>query len=244
VGSVAAAAVLAVDVEIGLGDGVGLQEAVVAACGASGIALLLDAAVDDEMGDVDVLRREFPGHALGEATQPELAHGEGCGERIALDAGRGAGEEDRAVAALQHQLRRCLAHQEAAVAGHHQGLLDLDGIELDEGATHAIARVVDDDIGHAEVAHDRGDAGTRVLAAAGIAGVGPRRGLFGQRRDLAGIAGGERHRHAFLGEEPRQGGAEATAGTYDEGGLAHVSLLCPLVSGSEETGVRPRGIIG
>src|SRR5712691_6156124 len=81
------AAVLAVDVEIGLRDRLRLEHAVGAApVGARIAARSLDAAIDDEMRDMDVLRRQLARHALGEAAQTELAHRERCRVGIALDA--------------------------------------------------------------------------------------------------------------------------------------------------------------
>src|SRR5690348_15659113 len=107
---------LAMDVEVGFRDRIGLQHAVGAALRASRIALLPDPAVDYEMRDMDVLGLQLARHALREAAQAELAHCEGRRLRIALDARRGTREQDRAVAALQHLARRGLAHQEPAVA--------------------------------------------------------------------------------------------------------------------------------
>ena len=87
---------------VGLGDGVGVEQAVGGA-GVAGAAALgvPDAAVDDEMRDVDALPLQLARHRLGEAAQRELAHGEGRRLGIALHAGRGAGEEDRAPALRQ-----------------------------------------------------------------------------------------------------------------------------------------------
>src|SRR5229473_3062959 len=82
------AAVLAVEVEILLGDGVGVEQAVRAAPAGTRIARLADTAVDDEMTDMDVLRRQFAGKALRQPAETELAHGEGDRARIALDARR------------------------------------------------------------------------------------------------------------------------------------------------------------
>src|SRR6266704_973007 len=135
------AAVLAVDVEVGLGDRIGLQQAVSAALTRAWIALLLDAAVYYEMRDVNVLGLQLTRHALSETAQAEFPHGERCRLGVALDAGGGAREQDRPVAALQHLPRRGLAHQKAAVARHHERLLDLDGIQLDQRSAGAVAGV-------------------------------------------------------------------------------------------------------
>src|SRR5260370_23931406 len=98
---------LAMDGEVALGDRLGLQHPVRAACaGALVAARRLDTAVDDEMCDVNVLRCKLARHALRQAAQAELAHREGCGVNIALYARRSAGEEDRAVPPRQHRFRR------------------------------------------------------------------------------------------------------------------------------------------
>src|SRR5665213_1801589 len=57
------------------------------------------------MPDMDILRVQLAGHALRHAAQRKLAHGEGGGLGIALDAGRRAREQDGAAAALKHRLR-------------------------------------------------------------------------------------------------------------------------------------------
>src|SRR4029077_14357693 len=63
------AAVLPVDVQVTLRDLVGQQHGVLAPLGGARVASRLDAAVDDEMRDVDVLRRELARQALREAAQ-------------------------------------------------------------------------------------------------------------------------------------------------------------------------------
>jgi len=53
---------------------------------------LPDSAVDDDMSDVDALRRQLPRHALREATQRKLAHRERGRLREPLDPSRSTGE--------------------------------------------------------------------------------------------------------------------------------------------------------
>src|SRR6202030_4278653 len=108
------AALLAVEVEILGGNGVRVEQAVGAACTGARVAGPADGAVDDEMADMDVLRRELAGEALRQAAPADLADGEGDRARIAFDARRGAGEEDRAMAARQHGACGGLRHQEPA----------------------------------------------------------------------------------------------------------------------------------
>src|SRR5256885_12814350 len=71
------AAVLAVQVQVVLRDLVGVEHPVRAAFARSRIARAPgDPAVDDEVRDVDTLRRELARHALREAAQRELPHRE------------------------------------------------------------------------------------------------------------------------------------------------------------------------
>src|SRR5258708_35071150 len=108
---------LAMDSEVVLRDRLGLQHSVPAACaGALVAARRLDAAVDDEMRDMDVLRCKLAGHALHQAAQAELAHREGCGVDIALHARRSTREEDRATPLRKHRFRCSLTDEEAAIA--------------------------------------------------------------------------------------------------------------------------------
>ena len=85
----------------------------------------IDAAVDDDMRHVDALRLQLARHALREPAQRELAHRERRRLRIALDAGGGAGEQDRAVLAGQHACGRLLRHQKAAKGRNRDGVGDL-----------------------------------------------------------------------------------------------------------------------
>ena len=175
--------------QVGLGDGLGPEHVVLAGRSGTRVAARRqDAAVDDEMGDVDVLRRQLPRHALRQPAQAELAHGEGGGVGVALDAGRGAGELDRAAAARQHAPRRRLPHQEAAIAGDHQRLLHRRRVELGDRPLDAEARVVDDEVGHAEIAAQGLEQGVDILRPAGVAGMGAGTGLLGQCGKLVHLA--------------------------------------------------------
>src|SRR5207253_5339928 len=100
------AAVLAIEMEIAVGDRLGIEHRIGPALGEPGIAGAADPAVDHDVADMDVLRLQLPRQALREAAQGELAHREGGRAGIALDAGAGAGEQDRAAALLYHALRR------------------------------------------------------------------------------------------------------------------------------------------
>src|SRR5439155_18592337 len=114
------AAVLAVEIEIALRDRRRLEHSV----GTARVAALpLDAAVDDEMGDMNVLWRELARHALRQAAQSELAHRKGSRIDVALDARRSAGEQDRAAAAAQHLPSRRLPDEKAAITADHERFL-------------------------------------------------------------------------------------------------------------------------
>src|SRR5579863_5809064 len=85
------AARLAQNLDVGLRDVVGIEGAV----GPIGRVeppprLAAHPAVDDEVRDVNAFRPQFARGALRETSQCELAHREGGGERVALDAGAGA----------------------------------------------------------------------------------------------------------------------------------------------------------
>src|SRR5436190_2038702 len=84
--------VLAVDIQVRLRDRVRIEHAVRAPARGARIAGFADAAIDDEVRDVDVLRPELAREALRQAAQGELRHGEGRRLGVALDAGGRAGE--------------------------------------------------------------------------------------------------------------------------------------------------------
>src|ERR1700729_48777 len=67
------------------GDGIGIEHGIrpVRGLGARGAA---NAAVYDEMRDVNPLRRQFARHALRQSAQREFSHGERRRLRITLDA--------------------------------------------------------------------------------------------------------------------------------------------------------------
>src|SRR3546814_10728014 len=103
------AAVLAMHVEVGLGDRVRRQQRVVGqrVVGLCTVGLCTigagpaDASVDDEMRHVDAPRLQLAGQRLAESAQPELAHREARRVGVALDGRRGAGEQDAAAAPRQ-----------------------------------------------------------------------------------------------------------------------------------------------
>src|SRR5712671_645143 len=99
----------------------------------------VDAGIDDQMSNVDVLRTEFSRGRLCHRAQAELGAGEGRIAGSAAQARRRAGEEDIALAPGQHQPRRFAAREKAGIAGHFPDLAEhaLGGVEnreVDVGA--------------------------------------------------------------------------------------------------------------
>ena len=115
------------------------------------------------------LRLQLARHRLGEAAQRELAHGEGRRLGVALHAGRGAGEEDRAAPRGHHAPRRLLADEEAAEGRDLERLRTSFGIEVEERAAGAEAGIVEHDVERAERAVDLGE---QRLDGVGLGGVG------------------------------------------------------------------------
>ena len=167
------------DVQIGGGDGGGIEQARGFACWLLS-PLALDAAVDDDMRHMDPLWVQLARHALREAAERKLAHRERRRLRVALDAGGGPGEHHAAVLLRQHALDRLLTHQEAAEGGGHQGLFDLRRIEFGDRPAGAIARIVDYDLRRTEVAVQVIEQLFHVGALAGVAGKGFGADLLGQ----------------------------------------------------------------
>src|SRR5258708_15827363 len=138
------AARLAVQREIGLGDRVRVEEPVRAAFVGARVAFLGDAAIDNDVAYMDILRLQFASEALREAAQGKFAHRERRRIWIALDRGAGPGEEDRAVALLRHAPRRLLGDEKPTERGDLDRLLDRRRIEVDDWSAGPAAGVVND----------------------------------------------------------------------------------------------------
>src|SRR5215469_18571529 len=123
------AAMLSVQVEISLRDGIGVEAAVGTARRETLRAArwFADTAVDHHLGDVDILRLKFPGHALDQTGQSELAHGKGRGVCVAFNARGSAGKQNRAVSGFDHSFCRRLSDEESAVTGHYDRFTHLFG---------------------------------------------------------------------------------------------------------------------
>src|SRR5207302_11099350 len=111
-------------------------------------------AVDHEMGDMDAFGAELPRGALRQTAQGKLAHREGGGERVALDAGARPGQEDRAVAVRDHAARRLLDDEEPAEGRDLDRLAHGFRVELRNRAVGAGAGVVEHDFRLPEPAID------------------------------------------------------------------------------------------
>ena len=136
-----------------------------------------------------------------------IANGADCG--IALDAGGGAGEEDRAVPVGQHAPRRLLGDQEAAEGADRDRLLDLGRHQIDE-RHRARARWHCRRRRRARrLALDSAEQARDLIGIGGVAGKGLGAGLGAERGELVDLARRERDVHAFAREEPRQRRAEA-----------------------------------
>ena len=137
--------------------------------------------------------------------------------RIALDARRGAGEQDRAALVGQHPLHRLLRHQKAAERADRDGLRHIGCSQIDEGAARSPTGIVDDDIGHADIPLHRVIQSRHAVRIGGVAAERLGAGIAAQRIEFARVAGSHCHADALAGEQPRQRGAEARAGADDQG---------------------------
>jgi hypothetical protein len=148
----------------------------------------------------------------------------------------------------QHAHHRLLRHQETAERADRDGLRHVGGGKIDKGAARPAAGIVDDDIGHADIAFHRLEQPRHAGRVGGVAGKGGGAGVAAQRIELVDIAGGQRDADALAGEQPRQRGAEPLAGADDQGSFvlrnihgddspvaAGAGLYSPAVQGHDRT---------
>src|SRR3981081_289644 len=107
------------DLPIGLGERADAEPAVLAAIPDRGRspaaqAIAIDAAVDDDVRDMDAEWPVLARHALRDHPKAGLGGGEMRKPRLAADAGRSAGEHDRATAERHEPASRFLPDQETA----------------------------------------------------------------------------------------------------------------------------------
>src|SRR5882672_11186170 len=178
----------------------------------------IDAGIDDQMGDVDVLRSEFARHRLRHRAQSEFGAGEGRKAAAAAQGGGGAGKEDVALAPRQHQPRRFATGDKAGPAGHFPHL-----------AEHAVGGL---QYGKVDIGADveNADFQRRMLV-----------GVIQERRDLVLLASVERARdyRAVSGldfpDQRLELGAVASSGEYDEsfGGEFLRDLGTDIIAGAD-----------
>ena len=164
----------------------------------------IDAGIDDQMRDMDVLRAQFARHRLRHGAQAEFGAGKRRIAGAATERRGGAGEEDVALAARQHQPRRLASGEEAGVARHLPDLPEhpLGGVEdreVDVGAD-----VEDADL-HRRVLVGIVEEGDDLLFLARVERTGvdlAARGLdlLDQRRELVAVAAAGEDGEAFGGE--------------------------------------------
>src|SRR5215813_4442748 len=181
------AARLAENVNVALGNRVRIEQAV-GIVGRGRPALAADAAVNNEMRDVNAERTELAGHALRKPAQRELTHGERRRVRIALYARRGAGEQDRALPTRHHQLGRSLPDQKSGERRYAQRFLDLVRLELDQRPARAVAGVVDHDVRLTDLRFNAGEQLVDVVSLRGVAGEQNCAGLARERPEILGRA--------------------------------------------------------
>src|SRR5262245_21283256 len=208
---------------VGLGDGGRVEQAI----GLSGIARpttlgVAYPAVNDEVGHMNALRLQLTRHRLGQSAQGELAHREGCGLGVALDAGRGAGEENRPLTLPQHALGRRLRHQKAAKSRDLDRPLHLAWIEIQEGAAGTIAGIVEHEVEPLEAVVQVLEQGRDGIEIGGI-DFGPvPADLLCQAREFCGVACGKGHAVAIGVKGTGERGTDAGAGADDESDLGHL----------------------
>src|ERR1700730_1854217 len=182
----------------------------------------IDSGVDDQMGDMNIPRAEFPRSALGDCAQTELRARECSVAGAAAQAGSGAGEEDASVTARQHQSGGLPASQKTGVAGHFPDLAKHAFSSLEQGKIHVGADIEDADlerrvlIGVAQESRDliflarierpREDVPTARLY------------LRDQRCQLLPVAASREDGKAFGGKSLRDRGTDVISGSDDRSG--------------------------
>src|SRR5262245_11969498 len=237
-------ALLAMDIPIGLGDGLDAEQTVLATFLAQGRRpaeqpIAVDAAIDHHMRDVNPERPVLPRHALRDHAQAGLCGGEVRKARLAVQAGGGAGEDDRAAAERRKSPRRLAADQKAAEAADPPELLELLRAQLAEIDAPVVAGIEDDDVGRRaaiarrhrpiEEANDIVLAGRVDRHGFGAAACCVNR--LRHLRDLLGRPAGDQHMIALGSEAPGERGAEPALGAHPDNdgsalgsGGAHATL--------------------
>ena len=110
------------------------------------------------------------------------------------------------------RLAACWETRKAAEGADLDGALHLVGRQVDQRAAHPGAGVVDHDIGRARLGLDRLEQRGNILRIGGVAFMDGGARLAGQRRELVGLAGGDGNGEPVPGEQARERGAEPGPG--------------------------------
>src|SRR4051812_9777399 len=111
-----------------------------------------------------------------------------------------------------------MGNEERTEGGDVERLLDVGGVEIDEWAAGAEARIVDHDVWRSKGAVDIGEQLVDLSALARVAGEGPRPGFLHQRREIVGAARRERDLDAVLGQRPCERGGQSRTRADDQRG--------------------------
>jgi len=139
------------------------------------------------MGDVYALRSQLARRALRQAAQSKLAHRERRRVRIPLDAGAGAGQQDRAAAMGNHAPGSLLDSEKAAKCRDPDRFAHSFRVELGNRTMPAGAGVVVHDIGFAEPLIRLGEQAGHRSRIRRVDGKGLRTYFCGERRQLFDI---------------------------------------------------------
>src|SRR6516165_8632911 len=192
--------------------------------------IAIDAAVDHDVCDVNAERPVFPSHALRDHPQPRFRSGKLRKARLASQAGRRAGEDDRAAAERNQSARRLAANQKAPIAADAPKLLELLCTQIAEIDALIVARIKDDNVGRiASIAERHGsleemdDIFLACCVDRNRFGVTARlTNLAGDLRNLLGRPPGHEHMITLDGKAPAQCGPKPALGahTYNDAGRA------------------------
>src|SRR3954447_6905463 len=114
----------------------------------------IDAGVDDEMDDVNILRPELARHGLGQRAETEFGRCKRSKPLAAADACGRTGKKDGAASAGQHDARRFAPHQEAGVAGQLPGLEEELFGSFQQGLVYVRTGIEQADLDRADIAFD------------------------------------------------------------------------------------------
>src|SRR3990167_490129 len=236
------AAVLAMELPVGLGNVVGVEDGVrsgVVALGEVGFYPFgVDGAVDHDMGDMDVLGCEFTRHRLRQRPHCVLAAGEGREAAAAAQGGRRTGEDHGAISARHHRLGR-LSRRQKAGEGRHLPDLAIDaGRGVANVEADVAADIEDEDFDLADLGLDLTEEldDLRLVAGVGAEGVDLAALLHDLRHQMLQLLGAAPRHHggeAFAGEAAGDGAARRIAGADHDADLVpcHGSSPCPLSFG-------------